>query len=98
MDDLGNQGTHVRRSSLHAFIPLGEHDLRGESYLRRILFRGSKTDLTVRTVGSSPRVNLMVPSMVQTFPAALDLEMAVSALWVACVRSSTRKMRLASQA
>ena len=38
----------------------------------------------------------MVPSMVQTFVAALDLEMAAKTLWVAGVRSSTSIRRFES--
>ena len=51
---------------------------------------GSKTDLTVWTPSCPSMVYLITPSMVHTFSARLDLEIADSILWEAGVRSSTR--------
>ena len=65
-----------------------------EIYRLRITLMGSKTDLTVNTVGLPVNVNLMFPSTVLVLSVSLALEMATINLWVAGVRSSTRKRAL----
>ena len=95
-DENQVQVSHVRWSKTQQFKnpASGVRKLYGELYRLRITQMGSKTDLTVNTVGLPVSVNLMFPSTVQVSSVSLALEMATIILWVAGVRSSTRKRAL----